>query len=623
MMIFSAEYWAVFVWGVVVLASWVGWGELVRRVAGVSVGRVGWAMKAGWGMAAVLGICGFLEWAGIGDQVALVIVVLAGVIVWGLDAWNRQRQWMAGMRETRWAAYVPVIVLLVYCYATSVVAFDYNWWDDLPNYLVYVKKILATGTLMEPFSLRRLLTYGGQQTLQGMVIAAGNFLNADVVELGLGRILFARLLLEMVRPAGKRAVWGGAIVVFLLLLVPHVPATSLNTHSEMTGVVLMVVLVQTLGMAGSSRETRMAGLIGVIVAAICTLRVSYFPAAILPVGLFYLLHLAARPSQWKAYVGNLVVALGCAGILLLPWALMLYRSNGTLLYPLWHGDARPEYAYFNAGLSSAGTVKWVVGFLGYPMGLVLMLPLALAEVGRFRRVELPVAIGVVLSVVMTLMSFTLTEYVHIYRYVFPLVFAIAAVLLVRAVVQRRSVLLRVVAWGMVAGIGVLNVAPGCAWLFGERGKVWTAESASPLGAVVGSEKAYRAAQGAVPPGERIFSATSFPVLFDFARNPIWIADVPGAVSPGSGMPIFEGAGAVARYLKGLGVSYVVFTFPEEDRTLYSKAYWEPIFSGERKALPDEVQCSRYNVAFIRCMEGMPEQGEVVYRSRTLCVVKLR
>ena len=44
---------------------------------------------------------------------------------------------------------------------------DYNWWDDLPNYLLYAKKILATVTLIEPFSLRRLLTYGGQQTLQG------------------------------------------------------------------------------------------------------------------------------------------------------------------------------------------------------------------------------------------------------------------------------------------------------------------------------------------------------------------------------------------------------------------------------------------------------------------------
>ena len=71
MMIFSAEYWLAFGWGVVVVASWVGWGELVRRAAGVNVGRAGWALRAGWGMAAVLGICGFLLVAGVCNGAAI------------------------------------------------------------------------------------------------------------------------------------------------------------------------------------------------------------------------------------------------------------------------------------------------------------------------------------------------------------------------------------------------------------------------------------------------------------------------------------------------------------------------------------------------------------------------
>ncbi len=622
MMIFSAEYWLACLWGVVVLASWVGWGELVRRVCGVNVGRVGWALRAGWGMAAVLGICGVLLAAGVCDGMALGTIVVIGAVVAGMEGWRELRRprvrgrWSMGER----VAVGALVLLLLYLYATSVVAWDFNWWDDLPNYLVAVKKVLQTGSLIEPFSLRRIVAYGGQQVLGGMVVLGGTWVNVDILDLGLGRVIFAGLVWEIVRPGEK---WGRivcAVGLIVLVLVPRVPLTMLNTQAEMTGVVLLVTLLRTLAMARGG--VRMAVVAGVVAGAAGTLRANFLPMGVLSIVLCEGMRVVRSRGAWRRAAANVAVAGVSFAVVLLPWAVELWRSSGTLLYPVWAGNMRPEYTYFDAGWSVVEKVKWVLGFAGYGAGLVLMGPLVLALRRRYWRTELPMAVAAAVSVGWLLWTFTLTEYTNTFRFAFPVAFGVGAVVVMGLAVWPRGRVERWMGIGALVMIGAVNLWPGAWWAFAERGKVWTNAGESPLGAVVGSEKAYRAAQGAVPAGERIFSATSFPVLFDYARNPIWIADVPGAVSPSPGMPIFEGASAVKSYLLGLGVRYVVFTLPEEDRTLYSKTYWEPIFSGERKALADEVRCSKYNVAFIRCMEGLPGVGEVVFRSRTLCVVRL-
>ena len=546
---------------------------------------------------------------------------MIGAVVAAMEGWRELRRprvrvsWSMAER----AAVGTLVLLLVYLYATSVVAWDFNWWDDLPNYLVAVKKILQTGSLIEPFSFRRILGYGGQQVLGGMVVVGGTGVNADVLELGLARAIFAGLVWEIVGPRK----WGRivcAVGLIILVLVPRVPLTTLNTQAEMTGVVCLVTLLRTLAMARSG--VRMAVVAGLVAGAVGTLRASFLPMGVLSVVLCEGMRVVRSRRELRRAATNVVVAGVSVAVVLLPWAVEMRWSSGTLLYPVWLGNMRPEYVFFDAGWSALKKAKWVLGFAGYGAGFVLMAPLALALRRRYWRTELPMALGAAVSVGWLLWAFTLTEYTNAYRFAFPVAFSVGAVVVMGLAVWPRGKVERWMGIGALVVIGAANAWPGAWWAFVERGKVWRNAGESPLGAVVGSEKAYRAAQGMVPAGERIFSATSFPVLFDFARNPIWIADVPGAVSPSPGMPIFEGSKAVADYLKGLGVRYVVFTFPEEDRTLYSKGYWEPIFLGERKAMADEVRCSKYNVAFIRCMEGLPGIGEVVFRSRTLCVVRL-
>ena len=78
MMIWRANFWIPFAWGLLLLLSWVGWGAAFQRVLKLNRGvPVGWALRAGWGMSAVLAVGGVLN--------ALRLVSLGGLMPTGGD----------------------------------------------------------------------------------------------------------------------------------------------------------------------------------------------------------------------------------------------------------------------------------------------------------------------------------------------------------------------------------------------------------------------------------------------------------------------------------------------------------------------------------------------------------
>jgi hypothetical protein len=613
----------------VLLASWMGWGELVRLLVRADAHRVGWGLRAGWGISAVLAICGFLQWAQACNQTVLTVITLGGAFTWILSTYEslrtsrQQRRFLVRLRSRRWIAYSPILLLLIYMYATSVIAYDLDWWDDLPNYLVYVKKLLQTGIIIEPYSLRRLLTFGGQQVLDAQLLIGGTFFNIDILEQGLARIVFVGLVLEIIRPVGKRKRLLAASVIAIFLLVPRTTFPWLNTHSEMTGVILFLTLLRTLAMEnGRQKSWRLAALAGIIAAAISTMRVSYLPAAVFSIGLCYAARMILDRSRWKMYLAHLAIAGVTCAVLLLPWSAVLYESSRTFLHPLWQGNQRPEFAYRDAGFDFMQKIRWVLGFAAYPAAIVLALPLILALYRRFWRTELPMALAAGITVAMTLLTYTLTSYDNTYRFAFPVTYGLAAVMVLLGILRARSRVQRWFAAAALALIAAVYLLPGIRWEVADRGQVWSQENNSPLQSVAQSARAYERAQNAVPQGARIFSATSFPLLFDYARNPIFIADVPGAASPPPGMPLFQGSAAVADYLKKQGIHYVIFTFPEADRTLYSREYWTLAYNHPESVPPDHARNSTFFYHFIQAMEDLPALGKVLYRSRTLCVVQL-
>jgi hypothetical protein len=88
----------------------------------------------------------------------------------------------------------------------------------------------------------------------------------------------------------------------------------------------------------------------------------------------------------------------------------------------------------------------------------------------------------------------------------------------------------------------------------------------------------RAAQAAVPAGAKVLVYMAEPAFLDFRRNVIYVADWPGESSLPPGMPVYSGGRAVAAYLRGLGIRYVVYGYGREagfPRAAYGN-YVEPV-----------------------------------------------
>jgi hypothetical protein len=69
---------------------------------------------------------------------------------------------------------------------------------------------------------------------------------------------------------------------------------------------------------------------------------------------------------------------------------------------------------------------------------------------------------------------------------------------------------------------------------------------------------YGQMQDLVPPGRLILARTKLNYAFDFARNPILIADQAGEISLPPGMPYRRGADALAVYFQNLGICYIAY-----------------------------------------------------------------
>jgi hypothetical protein len=225
----------------------------------------------------------------------------------------------------------------------------------------------------------------------------------------------------------------------------------------------------------------------------------------------------------------------------------------------------------------------------------------------------------VVTSLLTLFTYTLTEFGNLYRFLFPALFAVAAAVLCRSLMRGRK------PWEL-AGIGamvvILIAANGKAigGLAIQRLAVWKVPRFSPLVGVMGAEPEYEAAQRAVPPDRAILVAVSFPSLLDYSRNTIYPVDMIGGASPDPGMPIFQGGQAVKAYLKNLGIDYVMYVNPAVDRTHMSRAIWS---QGATHHDPAFRRVYKFNLAFMDDMEELGRSEETLYADGTLRVLRLK
>jgi hypothetical protein len=304
----------------------------------------------------------------------------------------------------------------------------------------------------------------------------------------------------------------------------------------------------------------------------------------------------------------------------LPWSVALLRSNGTPLYPPFHGDYQVESGFTKLGLGYQH-LKMIWGELHYwePIATIHLFFLAglvylKSDTPAFRASYFALLMG--FFVMLLLMP--LTDYRDLARYVFPLELAFVLAVTMRSLDAFAAPSEPA---GMAVGFLVLVACAGDLYwkhdetqrsfddMFEQTWNIVEGRALLPGGGhppmyrvdddetlqtpmiSLNAEQSYAELQRAVPAGAPILAMVEEPYRFDFRRNRVDILDLPGIVGPAGGLPVFRGPDALSKYFRSQGFRYLTVLDTHSCLALYSLHAWE-VHATDKGVAPQNVIASR-------------------------------
>ena len=632
-------YFPVLLWSLVIFASFWGYGEALRRaLKRPEFEDLGWGLTAAWGMAVTLAIGGFLMMFSLAKAPMLTGVVLLGAALAAYhafgkkllsdpsdskkgkkskpaDAGNEASVSAPGWKfhASDWVLWLMVAIAFL-CSIAWPHQVDPN--DDLICYLMLPERILQTGSLMEPFSLRRMGTLGGHSLLQGLTMIVGNERAGHVADSGWG-------MLSKTTPSMW---WLRFLVLFLAVFLP-VP--RINTMSSLTGTALLAALFVTLDRWNDAKKTDWRSLlpIGLLVAGAASLRPIYLLPAAGIVGLFGMLMLVESFGNKSRSKIGIPFLLG-TGILtvafLASYMVVLWLSNGTIHYPPFKGFINLPFELVGSKEGALVDGPNAAAFLFSQEMLVIFACFLLAFAVSNRWLAASIILVTVFCSWLIAQKFGVTVYSEIYRYTFPGAVAAGFFILAKAISLRNenehcvSSLPSLIAVPLVA-IFLVN-APQAGREWGLRAKTLPEEFVLPetiLDRNLGL--AYRLLQDKVPAGKSILAVVDAPYLLNYSRNPIYNVDAIGGASPWGGMPFFRGPEALKNYLVNNGVDYILSVEFEKALLLYTRKHW---LEHQRPEWFFKEVWGKHALDFMDNVDKLADWGQVLGTEGNVRLIKL-
>jgi len=582
--------WSAAIWALGLVVAFAGWGTVLqRRLAPALDADLG--LRTAWGLSLTVAAGGLLCLVGLARRPVLVAWVVMGLglsahelFMWIVAAADGERQRFRALFRWRWdtALVVGLLVLVGLSFVGAAARDVPNPNDDLLAYLPFAREIQQTGTLIQPFSLRRMAAYGGQSLLQAMTLLGADDAQVHLFDWGICRVVLVALVLGSSReaPRGSRlTVLVAALAAFML------PEVRINSTSEASGVVGFVAIFRTMVWAERNHASGRAAafLLALPIAAVCTLRQNYMVVAALMLGTAALFGRDADAPERRR---QLLRVAGLTAACLLPWAALAFRSNHTFLFPVFHGYYDPHYVGLTPASSWHKRLEVLLSSSASPEPVRLLPLLVLAAPAAARRWhQRPIAalwVGAIVGCAALVMFLPEADVSAIQRYTFAMLVAFmigtalaASEHTVTAGGRADTAVLAVVLIALVvqvqgnAGTLERNLSRALERIAAHD------RDPSPL---LATQPAVRRVQEAVPAGERLLAMIERPYLFDFKRNRVVLLDQTGAVSPPPGIPLSSGE-AMAGYLVGQGIRYFAFSYPDKAQYLYSRAHWTRLRTG--------------------------------------------
>jgi len=612
-------------WGIVVLVSMIGWGTAIgswllpRR----TLDR---GLRAALGMALVVVLGGLLAVVQLVSITSSIAVVLAGL---ACLAWCEVRRTKAASSEgkvrsatrfhRRRASYVIATVGLALCYLISVGNSSFHPWDDNIAYIEFARQMLGSGTLLEPFSLRRIAALGGQTYLHAIGLAVGAIPNLHMVDDGIAVIILAGLVHGYSRRRLRSHEFGEMIALLLVVLFGLLFKRR-NLASEFTGCVCFLGLLRVMKEeddAGPRLGWRSASMLALFPAAAMTLRASNLvAAAVIPaLGLYYFARQAPKADRW-AWAVQACRIIFVTVLLLAPWWALSLRSCGTFLYPLVLGWGTPDFALF-APIPLVDRLRFVA-FCVVTQGGFFFLAGAFTMTRRSQRIVKVFLLGGGIGALAIIWEIAPSDYSSgTARYHFPIVFPCLLGLclelipafaiyrlraLVPSMLMARAIALLVSCPFVLLYVRIykdpyMERSNGISYLVS---RVRLAPAALCLKSSTfsdGRDDLYALLQDAVPPGARLLVLLDDPYRLDFRRNTIINFDLPGGVSPPPGIPIGRGPEVLARYFSSVSIRYIAFHIsdlsPEYSIAMWRQRLAQPVTWGMNNRSAQLKSMARY------------------------------
>jgi hypothetical protein len=588
-----------------VLVAFVGWGSLTCRVIGRYFARGGLrcdlGLQAGIGLAVTICVFGFVVAAGGYSRPVLVAWLVTGLsaAVVGEILPRFRDVWLTGPGYVLTAG---LGLLAASQTAFALRAAPWNSCDDDVAYLYLVRRLIATGSMLEPFSQRRIASYGGQTALQGIVV---DFLGNRAVQIF--DLVAAPLLIFLLFVAPRRRVSvaaGGGLLLMALLL-------SVNAQINLSPLYSAAALLLTgfrlcSQMADAPEDADRSGPavgLGIVAAALLALRLNFLFPLIVVLALTTLLclrglHVSAR----VVLIAGAVAVGGVSG-----WALALWRSSRTFLFPIMAGTLNRSWpGYRDPEVDSLGDYVHHLSqaLRDTPTRVAMAAVLALAVLAFTANVsrskQALVALSGLVAFVGTVLAltafFTIAIPADVRRFSWPILttsalFAIGASIDATTTGPSESASDRLrpkypptsvrttLTWvlALLAVCALSNQSPR-SLIDGARTRLSVVRSAIADNTALADRYRdvmpdYRRTEGSLPPAARVVVAVDFPAIFGTRAERLQNLDIIGSNSPPPGMPFFQGPGAKLEFLASLGNTHLVVVDPASSACLYRRDSW--------------------------------------------------
>ncbi|MDX2035493.1 MAG: hypothetical protein SFX72_02490 [Isosphaeraceae bacterium] len=592
------ERWVALMLGVAAFVGFSGWGGFfTRRV--LRDRQAGWGIFPATGMALTVVVGGVLDLLSAISATRLDLWIGIGCLLCVREFISDRARVASSLDSVRWSRWSSAAGWGVALWASirilsSVHPESLNEFDDLTGYVVYPTRMLQSGGIgVDPFNARRLeSSLGGMSILHACVLGHASDQHLPMVDLGIGLAAALGAAAEFARSRRMKS----TLLAAPLLMVAYDPTPMTNITAVMTGIAFTIGLIAAVERPGRGWGRVVS--IALFASALCAVKSSYIPVAVLFLAIHYL-DRAIRLREFGEGVGVLILT----SLMTLPWMIGLKASSGTLLYPIlgrgFHGSVHGTFVPPSSHLGGAGYLRNLVVGLTDPNGAAALIGASISMIlgwSRTRdegegRVSVAFQAAVLLN---TLVMLRLFEFVDALRYLSPLF----TVSLVVSLVDLGGLASREhsressgnASSAFAAMMFVTAFALGASW-WSSRSLIVkpTVRNALHLlegGRLTSPEEidAARRAQGTIEPGEPVLVWTAKPYLLDFRRNPLYVLDWPGVAGPAPGLPIGRGGEAVARYLETVGIRRILISPAVREIYPATEADVEAMTSGWSRAV---------------------------------------